>query len=568
MRDNVLPDVISIGSMDQVCQFCGARSWVGEKINCCAQGSIVLPCAPDLPPGISETILSPHVLQNIRAYNSALGMASVGHKSAGLPDGMFTLGGRTFHRIGSMLPMPGGAQSFAQIYVLDVVAASDRRRALFGGNTSPLRQSVLMQLHNWMLEHNPWVRQFVAAAQRDLPCLVWRCSDDISAMQIGAMVTEAGSRRDVVVHRCDGAILSIHDGHPLYHPLAYPLLFPCGNLGWSEDMRVLSIDQAQERKLSLAEWARYYLMQREHPTHVQRCQKLAMEFFCDVFAQVESRQADFHRLPSQQIKYRAARVAAIEDQLHAGTAASNIGKPVVRLPSGFVGSARWYQQLYYDAMALPMRYGKPDLFITVTCNPRWPEITAALPPGSKWKHHPEIIARVFIRKLRCMIKEIMRDEVFGTVKAYVYRIEWQVRARNYCPILHHLIHHTQARGMPHAHCLFILKDKILSTRHIDSVVTAEVPDPDTEPELHNLVATHMLHPMCDIDTSHGCRHDANGVLCDCRRHFPKQMSAATVIVADGYPMYRRRGQHTITLRDGRIVTDNWVVPFNKRVARV
>jgi hypothetical protein len=194
-------------------------------------------------------------------------------------------------------------------------------------------------------------------------------------------------------------------------------------------------------------------MQREHPTHVQRCQKLAMEFFCDVFAQVESRQADFHRLPSQQIKYRAGRVAAIEDQLHAGTAASDIGKPVVRLPSGFVGSARWYQQLYYDAMALPMRYGKPDLFITVTCNPRWPEITAALPPGSKWKHHPEIIARVFIRKLRCIIKEIMRDEIFGTVKAYVYRIEWQVCSRNYCPFLHHFIHHTQARGMPHAHCL-------------------------------------------------------------------------------------------------------------------
>ena len=122
--------------------------------------------------------------------------------------------------------------------------------------------------------------------------------------------------------------------------------------------------------------------------------------------------------------------------------------------------------------------------------------------------------------------------------------------------------------MPHAHCLFILNDKILSTRHIDSVVTAEVPNPDTEPELHNLVATHMLHPMCDIDTSHGCRHDANGALCDCRRHFPKQMSTATVIVADGYPMYRRRGQHTITLRDGRIVTDNWVVPFNKCDARM
>ena len=167
-----------------------------------------------------------------------------------------------------------------------------------------------------------------------------------------------------------------------------------------------------------------------------------------------------------------------------------------------------------------------------------------------------------------MIKEIMKDEIFGHVKAYVYRIEWQVRACNYHPSYHLFDHHTQARGMPHAHCLFILKDKILSARHIDSVVSAEVPDPITEPELYELVATHMMHPICDVDTSHGCRHDANDKICDCRRHFPKQMSPTTVIVADGYPIYKRRGRNTITMRDGRIVTDNWVVPFNKQDARM
>jgi hypothetical protein len=43
MRANMLPDVIDIGSMDRVCHFCGARSWIDENINCCAKGSIVLP---------------------------------------------------------------------------------------------------------------------------------------------------------------------------------------------------------------------------------------------------------------------------------------------------------------------------------------------------------------------------------------------------------------------------------------------------------------------------------------------------------------------------------------------
>lgn len=425
MRD-VLPDILNVGCMDQICQFCGAITWVGEKLSCCASGSIVLPCAPELPVEISQIVLSPHVLNHIRAYNSALGMASVGHKSVGLPDGMFVLGGKAFHRIGSMLPAPQGDHSFAQIYLLDVVAASVRRRYIFGGEASPLRSEVLAQLHNWLLENNPWVRQFAAAAREGVPNLVWRCSDDISALQIGSLMAEAGTRRDVVVQRQDGAVLSIHDGHPLYHPLAYPLLFPWGSTGWSEDMKVLSVDHERERRLTLAEWGRYYLMHRQHTTHLQRCRKLKMEFYCDLFAQIESRNADFHRLPSQQSKYRAARVAAVEDQLRAGTDAAEIGQSVVRLPSGFVGSARWYQQLYYDAMALPMRFGRPDLFITMTCNPRWVEITSALPAGAHWKDHPEIIARVFMCKFRQFIKDIVRDEIFGAVLAYVYRIEWQV----------------------------------------------------------------------------------------------------------------------------------------------
>lgn len=425
MRD-ALPDVQNVGCMDQVCQFCGALTWQGEKVSCCASGSIVLPCTPELPAEFSQIVQSHHVLQNIRAYNSALSLASVGHKSVGLPDGMFVLGGKAFHRMGSMLPDPQGSHSFAQIFLLDVDAASSRRRGIFGGETSVLRPNVLAALHNWLKDHNPWVRQFVAATVAGLPQFVWRCTDDISSLHIGSLMAEPGSRRDIMVQRQDGPPLHIHDGHPLYHPLAYPLLFPWGTPGWSEDMKVLSVDHEKERRLTLAEWGRYYLMHRQHATHLQRCRKLTMEFYCDLFAQVESRNADFHRLPAQQIKYRAARVAAVEDQLQAGINAAEIGQSVVRLPSGFVGSARWYQQLYYDAMALPIRFGKPDLFITMTCNPRWIEITSALPLGSHWKDHPDIIARVFMRKFRQFIKEMVQDEIFGVVLGYVYRIEWQV----------------------------------------------------------------------------------------------------------------------------------------------
>jgi hypothetical protein len=529
--------------MDIPCLFCGALKWPQEKINCCAYGDIQLNVSHDVPPEIAAIIYSPHVLKNIRVYNMALSMASVGHQNKSLPDGMFVLGGRTYHRVGSMLPQGNAPPAFAQIYVLDVEEATDRRLEIFG--RAELNRDLMRSLHVLLMEHNPLMRQFVQAAHSDTPRLVWRCQDDISTMQIGAIVAEPGSKRDIIIQRLSGDLIFIDDGHALYHPLAYPLLFPLGSPGWYDRQRCSSVDLSRERSITLTEWGRFVMMRRGAPSHLQRCGKLTMEFYCDLWAQVECRNAEFHRSEAQQSKYRAARVAAVEDQLSAGVPASEIGKPVIRLPSSFVGSARFYQQLYMDAMALPKKFGKPDLFITFTCNPRWPEIVDAIPIGSHWRFETDIVDRVFELKLNSLIRDVVKMQIFGVVQAYVYRIEWQ------------------ARGLPHAHILVILRDKILSARHIDDAVSAEIPDPVTEPDLHDLVTMHMLHPECDVDTSHSCRKDDKGRVIDCHRHFPKAMSRETVIIQDGYPQYVRRGRYTTTRRNGRIVTDNWVVTYNR-----
>jgi len=121
------PVICHVGAMDIPCPFCGALKWPQEKINCCAYGDIQLNVSHDVPPEIAAIIYSPHVLKNIRVYNMALSMASVGHQNKSLPDGMFVLGGRTYHRVGSMLPQGNAPPAFAQIYVLDVEEATDRR---------------------------------------------------------------------------------------------------------------------------------------------------------------------------------------------------------------------------------------------------------------------------------------------------------------------------------------------------------------------------------------------------------------------------------------------------------
>jgi len=65
-----------------------------------------------------------------------------------------------------------------------------------------------------------------------------------------------------------------------------------------------------------------------------------------------------------------------------------------------VGSPRNMLQHYQDAMAIVRKYGKPDIFITMTCNPNWREIKENLLPNQQPADRPDICARVFnIKKI-------------------------------------------------------------------------------------------------------------------------------------------------------------------------
>jgi hypothetical protein len=54
----------------------------------------------------------------------------------------------------------------------------------------------------------------------------------------------------------------------------------------------------------------------------------------------------------------------------------------------------------------------------------------------------------------------------------------------------------QKRGLPHAHILLWLADKLDTPEKIDRVVSAELPDKEKEPTLYNLVVKHMIHGPC------------------------------------------------------------------------
>ncbi|XP_058188055.1 uncharacterized protein LOC131304732 isoform X1 [Rhododendron vialii] len=222
--------------------------------------------------------------------------------------------------------------------------------------------------------------------------------------------------------------------------------------------------------------------------------------------------------------------------------AGDVGQQRTILASSFVGCPRDMYQRYQDAMALVQKYGKPDLFLTMTCNGSWPEIHNELLPGQAPSDRPDLIARVFRSKFEEFKDDILNKYVLGKVTAYVYVIE------------------NQKRGLPHAHILLILdeNDKLKTPDDYDSVVRAEIADKEIKPELYNVVVNHMIHGPCGSYNAN-CPCMKNGV---CKKKFPKKFANVTTMGNDSYPIYQRRPPRPSDNGERTAIDNSWVVPYN------
>ncbi|XP_021732557.1 uncharacterized protein LOC110699342 [Chenopodium quinoa] len=174
-------------------------------------------------------------------------------------------------------------------------------------------------------------------------------------------------------------------------------------------------------------------------------------------------------------------------------------------------------------MSLVQRFGKPDLFVPMTCNAKWLEITAELADRELAENRPDLIARVFRSKLISLKHEIMKKHVFGEVEAIIYVIEFQ------------------KRGLPHAHFLIILKGeyKVKSPSDFDKFVCAEIPVECGN--LQKIVLAHMMHGPCGLrNPSCGCMKNQEDGSIACMYNYPRAFLSETTNNEDGFPMYRRR----------------------------
>ena len=128
-------------------------------------------------------------------------------------------------------------------------------------------------------------------------------------------------------------------------------------------------------------------------------------------------------------------------------------------------------------MTVVQVHGKPDLFVTMTYNPNWIEITDHIRFTETAGDRPDLTARVFKMKSNAVLNDIYNNEIFGKVVDHINVIE------------------LQKRGLPHSHILIILENqyKLRSTDDYDNIVCAELPNPITQPRLCSIVTTCMIH---------------------------------------------------------------------------
>ena len=93
------------------------------------------------------------------------------------------------------------------------------------------------------------------------------------------------------------------------------------------------------------------------------------------------------------------------------TKGSAIGRRVI-LPADFIGGPRNMRRKYVDAMSLVQKFGKPDIFLNLTCNPNWPEFKDHLFCHEEIQNRADLVVRVFHAKLQLFKDEILKKKHF------------------------------------------------------------------------------------------------------------------------------------------------------------
>ncbi|KAF5793897.1 putative DNA helicase [Helianthus annuus] len=583
------------GDADHVCSHCDAMVWYAERTLkhfapsvprfslCCGEGNVILPLLMNAPQPLLSLLnhnsepRSSVYRDHIKVFNSLFSMTSTGGRVCSeLNDSRgpyaFRLNGHNHHRIGSLIPThDDGRPRFAQLYIYDTAHEIDNRfyalrNCVPSSSAESIFRSLVVDLLAMLDENNVLVQAFRMARERfddssrqpvRLRLLGTRNTQPRqynlpTASEVAALIPSDGNptdSRDILIQERDTYTTKrISELHPSYMSLQYPLLFPYGEDGYHPNIPLSRNTSARRKSISLREYYRYRLHVRDTEARTLHLSgRLFQTYVVDAYSAVLESELDWYR--RNQATIRSDLYNGLYDHVCNGeTTCEFVGRRVI-LPASFTGGPRYMLQQYQDAMAICRWAGTPDLFITMTCNPRWPEVDrhiSATTPGRTASDRPDILARVFKIRLDELIKDLRKKIILARRRlVLIYTIEFQ------------------KRGLPHCHALLFLEpvDKIGTTEDIDRYISAELPSELQDPAAFAVISKQMMHGPCgELNPSSPCMHNQK-----CTKGYPKNYCDETFIRNDGWPCYKRpNNSRTVRVGSQDIRLDNrYVVPYNR-----
>ncbi len=479
------------GNMEFTCSHCNAMFWKDEKNStstktelkfsmCCHNDKLKqllllkIPEPPDFLRKLftNNDVKSKYFRKNIRNINCAFSMSSIGVNQqtfSSYGPYVFKICGMIHHRIGQ-LGHENNTPKFAQIYIYDSEQQQNFRSNLNGLNTE-YGNEIIRELQMWLINNNVLVKQFKNAyeisKEKEIAEVSIILRADIrpsdahtrtynapTTNEISIIIPETGNEnvfnRDIVLSTREGKLMHIHETHAMYDPLQYVLFHPYGTIGWNLQCR-----KSNGKVVTALDFYNYRLMVRKNEFNILHYGgRLFQQYVVDQYAKIDQCRLNF--LKHNQKKIRADLYCGLKDAIESDDF-KNAGKKII-LPASHYGGPRFMRKHFQDAMAIVRDKGKPDLFITITCNLNWKEIKNSLLPGQTASDRPDLVTRVFKMKVDELRKDLFSHDVFGKSIAHVMVIEFQ------------------KRGLPHAHILIILSqdDKLICVDQIDPVISAEI----------------------------------------------------------------------------------------------
>ncbi|GFY00052.1 helitron_like_N domain-containing protein [Trichonephila clavipes] len=248
------------------------------------------------------------------------------------------------------------------------------------------------------------------------------------------------NNRDICIYPKQRQLCRISTLNPNSDPMTYVSFFPCGEKGFRVNQCFTEL-QFYVHRLSV---------RRDIFNPILYGGKHMQQYVVDFYLKVEGNRLNFIR--HNQRTLRVESYLGLADHVNVlATEAGMRACVTLILSSSFIGSSRAMQQNFQDATSVVRDFGKPDLFLTYTCNPKWKDIKDNPFPEQKPHDRPDLVARIFDIK-KALLQDLKKNGIFGRIAADIYVIEFQ------------------KRGVPHMHLLLILaeEDKIRDPESIES----------------------------------------------------------------------------------------------------